>query len=181
MSKKQRAHLKRALRIRIEKLKETFTERFWSRVDKNGPNGCWIWKGELSESGYGRVKRLGEHLSCHRLTFGWMFGAPPKHLLVCHHCDTPACVRPDHLFLGTVQDNVDDCIKKNRRRYHQGEKIWMMGERNCKAKLTDSLVRMIRAKDFENYSAKIFMSRELGISDKSLNNVIARRTWKHIP
>jgi hypothetical protein len=89
--------------------------RFWRKVDKSGD--CWLWRGGTSRKGdliYGAFGLGGPDCSAHRASWILSFGPVPPGLLVCHECDTPLCVRPTHLFLGTYQDNVDDMIRKGR-------------------------------------------------------------------
>ena len=85
---------------------------FESKVNKT--NSCWLWTGELSHNGYGRFKFFNSKYQAHRITWELYRGYIPKGLLVLHECDTPACVNPDHLFLGTNLDNTLDVIKKGR-------------------------------------------------------------------
>jgi hypothetical protein len=84
-------------------------ERFWSKVDKT--ENCWEWTGALTPNGYGRLAHEGAHRVAYRLTYGDF----DQGLFVCHRCDNPKCVRPDHLFLGTQFDNMRDCSTKGRR------------------------------------------------------------------
>lgn len=85
---------------------------FWLRVRKG--EGCWEWSGWRAGSGYGQIKVNKRIESAHRLSWILHHGAIPKGLIVCHHCDNPPCVRPDHLFLGTYSDNVRDAMHKGR-------------------------------------------------------------------
>lgn len=78
-------------------------------------NGCWNFNGPITNTGYGRVGYNGKVYSAHRLSY-IMFVGPVENskIFVCHKCDNPRCVNPDHLFLGTAKDNVHDMIKKGR-------------------------------------------------------------------
>lgn len=92
---------------------------FWTHVDKtpgHGPNGdCWIWTAAKNRAGYGVAHATtGANLLAHRGAYSSCVGDIPSGFHVCHHCDNPACVRPDHLFLGTDKDNVDDMVSKGR-------------------------------------------------------------------
>src|SRR3989304_7134143 len=87
-------------------------EDFWKHVDKS--SDCWIWKG-CTAQGYGFPRLHGNgHVRAHRLAWELTYGLIPQGKWVLHHCDNPPCVRPDHLFLGTVQDNMRDAALKGR-------------------------------------------------------------------
>jgi hypothetical protein len=86
-------------------------ERFWAKVDKSAD--CWLWTGALTK-GYGQLTHEKRHLYAHRFSWEIHNGHVPDGAVVCHRCDTPTCVRPDHLFLGTTRDNVMDCLDKGR-------------------------------------------------------------------
>ena len=76
------------------------------------PNsGCWLWLGDLDSGGYGRLKIKGKTYRAHRFS---LLREQQTDLFVCHKCDTPSCVNPDHLFLGTHSDNMKDMVSKNR-------------------------------------------------------------------
>ena len=90
-------------------------ERFMSRVDV-GP-GCWLWRGTTNSSGHGRFKiRTNVLVQAHRFVWEQLVGPIPDQLCVLHRCDVPNCVNPDHLFLGTQADNINDMYAKRRRR-----------------------------------------------------------------
>lgn len=93
--------------------------RFWSKVNKT--DSCWNWTAAQDRCGYGvysvRENNKITALKTHRLSYSLTNGPIPKDMFVCHHCDNPVCVRPDHLFLGTHSDNMKDKINKNRHRH----------------------------------------------------------------
>lgn len=85
--------------------------RFWVKVDKT--NACWYWTGAKNNRGYGNVRIASKYLLAHRVSYAIAYGIPDD-MNVLHKCDNPACVRPNHLFLGTHQDNMDDMVAKGR-------------------------------------------------------------------
>jgi hypothetical protein len=88
--------------------------RFFAGFDATG-DGCWEWKGRRYASGYGVVAIApGYREATHRVSWRAHFGLIPEGMSVCHHCDNPPCVRPDHLFLGTALDNMRDAQRKGR-------------------------------------------------------------------
>jgi hypothetical protein len=85
------------------------SERFWVKVDKRGPDECWQWIGIRNEDGYGRP-----YLRAHRVSWQIANGRDPGSLFVCHSCDNPSCVNPNHLWLGTNTVNLRDMVAKGR-------------------------------------------------------------------
>jgi hypothetical protein len=92
----------------------TQPENFWRHVQKG--DGCWLWTGSVNHArgGYGQVKYGKKHYRAHRLAWLLTFGEIPDGMKVLHRCDTPACCRPDHLFLGSQTDNIHDMLEKGR-------------------------------------------------------------------
>lgn len=96
------------------------TKTFWEKVNKT--KNCWEWIGAKTDFGYGMIKRKGRKVVMHRFSWELHKGKIPKGLFVLHKCDNPPCVNPDHLFLGTQKDNMQDMFKKGRANHKSGEK-----------------------------------------------------------
>lgn len=92
---------------------EAFLVRFWALVDTSNPDGCWLWVGRTTRDGYGMMRFRGNHTGTHRIAYMVLRGEPGK-WLVCHHCDTPRCVNPSHLYLGTDRSNHEDKRARGR-------------------------------------------------------------------
>lgn len=153
-----------------------FAARFWAKVDKTGD--CWLWLGARNADGYGHFTHWndGKRVSpkAHRLAWELHFGKIPTGMHVCHHCDTPPCVRVDHLFLGTPLINARDKVSKGRLRV--GDPT---GEANGHAKLTEAQVLEIRARVAAG-EKQVRVSLDYGIGPQAVNGIIKRRSWKHI-
>lgn len=160
-------------------------ERFWRKVDKNGPipehcqdlGSCWTWTGCRNRHGYGQIQmgRRGDGLwLAHRVSWVIAFGSDPGDLLVLHKCDNPACVNPAHLFLGTHADNARDMMAKGRGNPIGGH--WLRGSDHPRSKLTESAVEKIRASS-ESLRA---CARRFGVSKKLILMVRQRKVWVHV-
>lgn len=94
---------------------ENRNRKFWARVNKNGPNGCWVFVGsDRTKTGHIRIRIRGKRKFVHRHSWELSKGPIPNNLCCLHECDNPPCVNPDHLFLGTRGDNNTDCMLKGR-------------------------------------------------------------------
>lgn len=151
-------------------------KRFWSKVHKT--KSCWIWKGCFDTKGYGKINSggNGKTLFAHRLSYEIHFGVHPGDLHVLHRCDNPACVNPDHLFLGTHADNMRDMWRKNRGRCDGAGRN---GCSNGNSKLTDSDVVEIRKKCKAGGSFRS-LAREYGVSKTLISYIAKRKIWTHL-
>lgn len=150
-------------------------ERFWEKVDRSGE--CWIWTGHTDKDGYGLFhNRSGKKATrAHRFSFELSNGPIPEGMLVLHSCDTPPCVRFTHLFLGTHLINMRDKLAKGRQGVC-GPTNPLKGEFSPTAKLTDADVLIIRTRP----ASLTEMAIRFGVSRGSINDVVQRRTWRHL-
>lgn len=146
--------------------------RFWTKVDKSGE--CWHWLGHLDKSGYGQIRMNGKGIGAHRFSWQFTYGVIPTDLHVLHRCDNPRCVRPDHLFLGTNLDNVQDKVNK-------GRVARLYGEDAPSAKLTANQVEEIRARYIPWVVTYSQLAREYNVSTSSIGGIIKKRTWLQRP
>lgn len=143
-------------------------DRFWAKVHKS--EGCWLWIGSLTYSGYGHLQRgrAGEGwINAHRASWELHFGPIPKDVLVLHACDNRRCVRPDHLFLGSPRDNTADMYAKGRA---------AIGVKHGNAVLTPETVKWIRNTPWPI----IRMARHLGLNRTTVRDALRKKTWKHV-
>lgn len=153
---------------------KTLEERFWEKVQKT--DTCWIWIGcRNNGTGYGRIGRGGRQGgTTHAHVVSWELAnnrRVPKGMMICHKCDVRACVRPDHLFLGTPADNVYDAIRKDR---------FIRGERVGGCKLTADQVIEIRARHGAGLSDVHDLAREFGVTYGNIVAIIKRKSWAHV-
>ena len=158
-------------------------ERFWSKVDRSaGPNACWIWRAAVASNsaaggdGYGCIWLRRRSIKAHRLAWFLTFGPIPEGLEVCHNCpdgDNPRCCNPAHLFLGTHQENVRDCIRKGRQPISTGT-------RNGRAKLTPELVALIRGRYRDGKGSHASLAREFGVHKTTIGRVVTGVRWKEV-
>jgi hypothetical protein len=143
-------------------------KRFWAKVQKT--DSCWLWTSGTAR--YGQFTIQTTKLA-HRVAWELTHGKIPKGLQVLHHCDNQRCVRPDHLFLGTQQDNMDDMKTKGRGR-------WRVGSRHGMAKLTDADVLAIRTRYATGKVLQQTLANEYGVWQGAISRIIRRTGWRHI-
>lgn len=148
--------------------------RFLEKVEKT--DSCWIWKGKTNKQRrYGRfMMDKKPNMTAHRASYILFKGPIPKGIFVCHTCDNPICVNPEHLFLGSAKDNIRDALSKGRMKGPVGELNKGLGR-----KLSENDVLRIRKIKKEGYpSWKIL--EEYQISRALLSLIINRKLWKHL-
>lgn len=153
-------------------------ERFWSKVNKT--SGCWIWTASKRNKGYGAFGWTtpdGQTIQerAHRVSWMWTHGEIPNGLCVLHRCDVPACVNPDHLFLGTKAENNDDMRRKGR-----SVPGGTYGAGRYKRKLTPKEVMGIRISRTEHGFSYAALSRVYGISISHAHRIVNGGSWKHL-
>jgi HNH endonuclease len=144
--------------------------RFWSKVDIS--NGCWIWTAYKDRQGYGKF-RMGDMQHSSRVAWILTNGAIPTDICVLHKCDNPSCCNPDHLFLGTHNDNMNDCKQKGRNKNNP-----MHGESNTSSKLKDHQVLEIRRLAGTMYQKEL--AAIFGVKQGVISKIILRQAWCHI-
>ena len=144
-------------------------ERFWARVEKG--EGCWPFRGAKSKDGYGVITIRGEQKSCHRIAYELTYGPIPAGLEVLHSCDTPACCRPDHFFLGTQKDNARDAISKSR---------FSSGARNGMAKLSEKDVVSIRSRYAAGGISHHNLATEYSVTEANVWQILQGKTWRSL-
>jgi hypothetical protein len=151
-----------------------YTTNRWIEFDQAyspEPNsGCWLWLGALNAKGYGSIRIAGKTELAHRMSYRRYRGEVAAGVQVLHRCDVPACINPDHLYLGTHADNMRDMSSRNRHPYRYGEA-------HHNAKLSQDDVCAIRA-SFDNYTS---LARRYGITKDNIYSIRARKTWRHVP
>lgn len=145
--------------------------RFWNKVKKT--KGCWEWTAAKQTAGYGLFRIEDRLVRAHRFSLELSGIEIPSGMDVCHTCDNPPCVNPDHLFIGTRKENMQDASKKGRL---NGKRPLHTGEKHSNAKLTEEDVRWIRQLSIsERKLAKIF-----NVGYAAIHKIKARQTWAHI-
>jgi hypothetical protein len=166
--------------------------RFWDKVKKT--DSCWLWIGAKTKSGYGMIiMGRGKSVSAHRISYEMHYGVIPSGLYVCHHCDNPSCVNPNHLFAGTNSDNILDAVKKGRHgSATHPEQIQRGGEHSSRrrpecrprgeshalAKLTEKEVISIRS--LRGKVPRKEIATAFSVSEANIKAILARHTWRHI-
>lgn len=142
---------------------DRFIENY--RIDASG---CWLWTGHSLPRGYGRICLDYVDTYAHRLAWELCHGAIPAGMDVCHRCDVPSCVNPDHLFVGTRADNMRDASAKGRTARGGGT--------HGACKLTAAQVVAIRS----DAGYQHVVAARYGVSQTTVGEILRRVTWRHV-
>lgn len=157
--------------------------RFWVKVNKT--DTCWNWTAQLCPDGYGRFRMNYKGYAAHRLSWIWANGEIPEGLFVCHHCDNPSCVRPDHLFLGSALENNRDASMKGRSAIGDRNgtrtkpETRLRGEAHPDSKLTEADVIQIRSEYSTKQTGHRILAKRFSVSPTAIRQIVNGRTWKH--
>lgn len=174
----------------------TLPDRFWSKVNKDGPTmphmttPCWSWVGAYSLTRQGErrghimvgSKRAGTARieKAARVSYEMHHGPIPFGLLVRHQCDNPNCVNPSHLLAGTVKQNAADMMSRGRGKYVLPLTRGIApGETNGNARLTEEKVRRIR-EAYASGRTLHSLGEEFGVQFSCIHKVVSRQSWKHV-
>lgn len=158
-----------------------FADRFWSHVNKE--NDCWEWLACKNNKGYGRFQVKGKARGAHRVSWELCNEREiPSGMLVLHLCDNPSCVNPAHLDIGTQKENVQDCMKKGRKKmkgednyFHKNPRI---GALNGRCKLTTEQVKEIRL--HKEIVSQYELGKKYGVSQSLIGSIQRREIWNHL-
>lgn len=166
----------------LEKRNPSLMETFFGFTMKGEGDSCWVWTGSRDEEyGYGIIGRKingkRKNLRAHVISYEFKNGPIGAGMFVLHRCDHPWCVNPNHLFIGSIKDNVDDMVKKGRQ---------SKGEERPAAKLTEEEIFEIRGKYIRSgpgvaspYSQR-GLAREYGVSQHTIQQIVRGSAWKHL-
>ncbi len=149
---------------------EAFLLRFWAKINKT--QNCWLWTSATYPSGYGHITYQKRCLRATRVMYELAYKIYPGKLFVCHHCDNPICVNPEHLFLGTPKDNVADMFKKGRQHKRHGE-------HSPGSKLTDKKVLEV-IKLTKKGMTQLEIANQFNIRQSNISAILNGNRWTHI-
>lgn len=136
--------------------------RFMHYVQKT--DTCWLWQGSQDDKGYGKTNIDSKIMAAHRAAYTLFKGTIEEYKFVCHSCDNPSCVNPDHLWIGTHKENMKDMHDKGR----------------IYTKLTAYQINKIRDLWDRKQMGCVELAKKYNISPGHLSNIVNRRIWKHI-
>lgn len=147
-------------------------ERFNSKWKVDSVSGCWVWTASIAGKGYGQIKlpKQRKQIYAHRLSYLIHKGELQDGQFVCHTCDNPRCVNPEHLFVGTAKDNQQDMKAKGRHLY---------GSKNVRAVLNDEIVKEILI-DLSGDASQSAIAKHYGVSQITISRIKRGERWAHL-
>lgn len=157
------------------------SELILARTKVGNREECWLWQGIKNGKGYGRlwltVNDKGRYFAAHRLMYALIYNTDPGDLLVCHGCDNPSCINPDHLFLGTARDNNLDAFKKGRNKTVGAHA--KKGSNNHNSRYTEDIVKEIRRLHKQGWTEQQLL-KKFGGSRGGLYAIVNNLNWRHV-
>ncbi len=156
---------------------QKYINRFHIKYTKHS-NGCWEWTDCRDRNGYGVYRSpIGDR--AHRFS-ALIAGIEIENKLICHTCDNPGCVNPDHLYAGTAKDNARDAVNRNRlaRQAHRGPRPWKQGVNNQCAKLTD--LDILKIKSLCKTMSQNQIAALYNINQSTVSRINKNVLWKHV-
>jgi hypothetical protein len=177
-------------KLDLDKATPKANNRFWDRVDIRNDSDCWEWVGTKGSAGYGYLYLNGIKLTVTRVMWMVKVGKIPSGHIICHKCDNPSCVNPNHLFVGTFKDNSADMTLKGRngshakpenlfRGKHQNTEPWPRGEKHFRTKITKDDVLLVRKLNAEGFSG-VEISKKTGVKYHTVSDILLNRSWTHV-
>lgn len=139
---------------------------FWTQIIPTTPGGCWLWQGYCNPKGYGKLYWKGRSVRAHRIAFELTYGPIPEGLFVCHSCDNPQCCNPEHLSVGTAQDNAYDAVTRRRLASQHGIQ-------NSHTRLTQADVITI----YESHEVQWRAGSRFGLQQAAVSKIRTGRRW----
>lgn len=166
------------LQKKMPKIYESIKERLETNFTINPDKGCYEWTGYCDKQGYGKITIDSKTCKVHRVSYTLYKGEIPEGMLIRHTCDNKICFNPEHLLVGTHQDNTDDMVSRGRR--VTSPSCFKKGEAHSKAILTLEKVKEIRkqiAKGLKYGDIKL-MAEKYGVSNTTIGDIVNNKTWK---
>ena len=148
---------------------------FLSFVIKSEDTGCWIWTGGTNPAGYGRFTLKGHIEHAHRAAYILFVGPIPDGKLICHKCDNPSCVNPDHLFSGSQRENILDAVSKGRHKT-----VFVRGAKHPGAKLDEAKASEIKRLYVAGGTTYRELAQQFGVSAAAIQAIVIGRNWGHV-
>lgn len=152
---------------------KTDSQRFEEKFEAVPFGGCWIWTAAINANGYACVWDGEKVEAASRVSYRLYIGEIPRGAFICHHCDNPLCVRPDHLYAGTHKQNMADKMRRGRG---AGAPMNSKGEGNVKAKLRVTDVLVIR----QSSAGSRELAATFGVNIGTIQSIRSRKTWRHL-